>query len=126
MLDVIGAGATATSIIDWHTVWIRSNEKSNVDAHIERIHENGRKKPPVRTERQSEFATSWFTQVYLLLDRASRSYWRNPTYLISKFILAVAAGLFIGFTFYKSKDSIQGTQNKIFVGGFSRCYDIVH
>ena len=115
MLEVIGAGATATSSIDWHSVWIKSDEKIKVDAHINQIHAEGRRKPPVETERHAEFATSWANQVYLLLDRAFRSYWRNPTYLIAKLILNIAAGLFIGFTFFKSKDTIQGTQNKLFV-----------
>ena len=115
MLDVIGAGATATSSIDWHGVWKTSDEKRKSDAHIEWLHEEGRKKPPVQTERHTEFATTWFNQTCLLVDRAFRSYWRNPTYLLAKLSLNVVAGLFVGFTFYKAKDSIQGTQNKLFV-----------
>ena len=115
MLEAIGAGATATSAIDWHKVWKESDEKAKVDTHIDRIHEEGRKKPPVQTELHSEFATSWINQAYLLLDRAFRSYWRNPTYLMAKLILNISAGLFIGFTFFRAKDTIQGTQNKLFV-----------
>lgn len=118
MLEVIGAGATATTSTDWHSVWKKSDEKGKVDTHIEWLQEEGRKKPPVQTERHSEFATSWFNQAYLLLDRAFRSYWRNPTYLIAKLALNIAGGLFIGFTFFKAKDSIQGTQNKLFVSNF--------
>jgi ATP-binding cassette subfamily G (WHITE) protein 2 (SNQ2) len=114
MLDVIGAGATATSAVDWHRVWKTSDEKNKIDEHIDWIHSEGRKKPPVQTERHTEFATSWLNQTYLLLDRAFRAYWRNPTYLLAKLILNVVAGLFIGFTFYKAKGSIQGTQNKLF------------
>jgi ATP-binding cassette subfamily G (WHITE) protein 2 (SNQ2) len=34
--------------------------------------------------------------------------------LLAKLALNVVAGLFVGFTFFKAKDSIQGTQNKIF------------
>ena len=30
-------------------------------------------------------------------------------------VLAIVAGLFIGFTFFKSKDTLQGTQDKLFV-----------
>jgi len=29
MLDVIGAGATASSETNWHDVWQRSNERQN-------------------------------------------------------------------------------------------------
>jgi ABC-type multidrug transport system permease subunit len=42
------------------------------------------------------------------------SYWRDPTYLMSKLSLNIIGGLFIGF-FFKSKDTIQGTRNKLFV-----------
>ena len=115
MLEAIGAGSTATSAIDWHKVWKESDEKAKVDTHVARIHEEGRKKPPVQTELHSEFATLWINQACLLLDRAFRSYWRNPTYLVSKLILNTSTGLFIGFTFFGAEDSVQGTQNKLFV-----------
>jgi hypothetical protein len=32
-------------------------------------------------------------------------YCRNPTYLTTKFVLCIAGGLLIGFTFYKTSDS---------------------
>ena len=35
-------------------------------------------------------------------------------YLMAKLILNIVGGLFIGFTFFKAKHSIQGTQNKLF------------
>jgi len=41
-------------------------------------------------------------------------HWRDPTYLVAKLALNVVAGLFIGFTFFQAKYSIQGTQNHIF------------
>jgi ATP-binding cassette subfamily G (WHITE) protein 2 (SNQ2) len=49
-----------------------------------------------------------------LLIRNSQAYWRDPTYLFAKIALNVVAALFIGFTFFKAKDSIQGTQNQLF------------
>lgn len=115
MLEVIGAGATATTTVDWHTVWKKSDEAAQALNEIQRIQEEGRKKPPVQATRKSAFATSWGYQVSVLTERAFSAYWRNPTYLLAKMILNIAAGLFIGFTFFKAKDSIQGTQNKLFV-----------
>jgi hypothetical protein len=41
----------------------------------------------------------------------------HPTYPTTKFVLCIAGGLLIGFTFYKTSDSLQGTQNKLFVRG---------
>lgn len=119
MLDVIGAGATASSSIDWHETWNKSSEKEAVLQHLDHIHAEGRARPPIHATRTSEFATSWGFQLYTLSKRAFEAYWRNPTYLIAKLFLNIAAGLFIGFTFFKAKDSMQGAQNKIFVRSIS-------
>lgn len=115
MLDVIGAGATATTKIDWHSVWKKSPEVSALQLELESIHTEGRRRPPIETTLKSEFSTSWGYQVWALTQRAFSSYWRNPTYLMAKLMLNIAGGLFIGFTFWKSKDTLQGTQNKLFV-----------
>lgn len=47
MLDVIGAGATATSEIDWYNKWVESKEVLEVQKEIDNIHEEGRGRPPV-------------------------------------------------------------------------------
>ncbi|THH12068.1 hypothetical protein EW145_g234 [Phellinidium pouzarii] len=114
MLDVIGAGATATSTIDWYEAWRKSEEASQVRVEIDDIHEEGRKKPAVEATLKSEFASSWGYQLFALTMRGFQSYWRNPTYILAKMALNICAGLFIGFTFFKAKDTIQGTQNKLF------------
>ena len=115
MLDVIGAGATASSAIEWHESWAKSREANVVQDEIEDIHAEGHKKPPVHAIQESAFASAWGVQLYFLLKRAFQSYWRNPTYLMAKYVLNIVGGLFIGFTFFKAKDSVQGTQNKLFV-----------
>lgn len=118
MLDVIGAGATASSIIDWHSAWLESKEAAQIQDDIEGIYTEGRKKPPVRAIQASDFATLWPTQLYYVTKRAFQSYWRNPTYLMAKLFLNIAGGLFTGFTFFKADNSLQGTQNKLFVRFF--------
>ena len=50
-----------------------------------------------------------------LLRRDAQAHWRDPTYLIAKVALNIAAALLIGFTFFKAKTTIQGTQNHLFV-----------
>jgi len=115
MLDVIGAGATATSEKDWHAIWKAAPESHKVQAEIKAIIEEGRSRPAITTEIRSEFSTSWMFQAKELFMRNVRSYWRDPTYLMAKLALNVCGGLFIGFTFWKSKDTQQGTQNKLFV-----------
>ncbi|KAG2131012.1 ABC-2 type transporter-domain-containing protein [Suillus clintonianus] len=114
MLDTIGAGATATSSVNWHDIWKRSPEAAELQVQIDRIHADGRARPSVETERHTEFATSWIHQAVILTKRNYLAYWRNPTYLVAKIILNIAGGLLIGFTFYNSNDTLQGTQNKLF------------
>lgn len=115
MLDVIGAGATAVSDRDWHAVWLNSAESQKAKEDLASIHEAGRKHPPVGATLHKEFATTWGYQTWTLLKRQHLAYWRDPTYLMSKLTLNIIGGLFIGFTFFKSKDTIQGNQNKLFV-----------
>lgn len=115
ILDVIGAGATATSTQNWHEIWKTSKNALQLQQELDTINAEGRGRPPVEATLHSEFATPWLYQTTQLLKRDADAHWRNPTYLIAKLTLNAVAGLFIGFTFYKSKDSQQGTQNKLFV-----------
>ncbi|KAJ8595721.1 hypothetical protein M405DRAFT_806639 [Rhizopogon salebrosus TDB-379] len=114
MLDVIGAGATATTSIDWHDVWQKSPEADTLEDELQRIHVEGRSRPVVRTAQRTAFATSWKHQMIALTQRNFQAYWRNPTYLMAKLVLNIAGGLLIGFTFFKTEDSLQGSQNKLF------------
>ena len=74
----------------------------------------GRNRPAIAASIQAEFATPWAYRLFELLERDAEAHWRNPTYLMAKLILNIVGGLFIGFTFFKAKHSIQGTQNKLF------------
>lgn len=112
MLDVIGAGATAKSTQDWHTVWRESCEFEEMQRQIADIHTMGRIHPPVQA---AYTPTSWLYQMHVLLHRNTIAFWRDPTYIMSKMVLNAIGGLFIGVTFYHSADSQQGTLNKIFV-----------
>jgi ATP-binding cassette subfamily G (WHITE) protein 2 (SNQ2) len=115
MLDVIGAGATATCTTDWPQVWKHSPEAAELDLEIERIHEEGRSRPFVSAGRHSEFASSWMKQLALLTHRGFVCNWRNPAYIYSKLTVCVPAGLVVGFTFFGATNSLQGCQNKAFV-----------
>ncbi|KAF8753310.1 ABC transporter [Rhizoctonia solani] len=114
MLDVIGAGATATSDIDWHATWKAAPESSALEQELTKMHSQGRSNTEASSNEQPEYATGYMNQLSALLVRAFRHYSRNPIYIMSKIVLNVASGLFIGFTFFKANDSIQGSQNKLF------------
>ncbi|CCO28597.1 pleiotropic drug resistance ABC transporter [Rhizoctonia solani AG-1 IB] len=78
------------------------------------MHSHGQNNAAATDREQPEYATGYTNQLSALLVRAFRHYSRNPIYIMSKIILNVASGLFIGFTFFKANDSIQGSQNKLF------------
>ena len=77
MLEVIGAGATATSKQDWPLAWIESPEAHRLNEEIEQIHIAGRQKPAVQAAFISEFATSWLYQTWELTKRNHIAYWRD-------------------------------------------------
>ena len=114
MLEVIGAGAGAVSDQDWHGVWKNSPEAASLRWELDEIHSRVKVHPSDRGARTQDFATSWFYQVSQLTQRASQYYWRTPTYLMAKLVLNIAGGLVIGFTFFKSPDTQQGIQDKLF------------
>lgn len=102
MLDVIGAGATASSKVDWREAWLRSSQSVAFREELEHIHTEGRKRPPVAAAQKSSFATSWAHQFFVLTQRLFTAYWRNPSYVMAKIMLNIAGGLLIGFTFFKA------------------------
>ncbi|KAK7033390.1 pleiotropic drug resistance ABC transporter [Favolaschia claudopus] len=114
MLDVMGAGATASSSLDWEKAWRKSAESANAREELERIHADGRKRGAAQATFTSAFATSWVQQFVSLFERDLRARWRDPTYLLSKLFLNISSGLFIGFTFFKAKATQQGIQNQLF------------
>lgn len=115
MLEVIGAGATATVKEDWHQIWKESSENEVFQKELEKIIVSGRNRPPVEAAHRTEFPTSWGNQVVELIKRDTSYHYRDAIYLFSKLILNVFSGLFIGFSFFKKQNSIQGFQNKLFV-----------
>lgn len=114
ILTSIGAGATAVTTNDWYGAWQASPEAVKLENEVQDIYTEGRNRPAVETTLHHEFSTKWSYQVSLLLRREFASLWRDPTYLMAKIALNITAGLFIGFTFWRAKDSMQGTQNKLF------------
>ena len=69
VLQVIGAGATAKADRDWYAVWRDSAEAQGVQREIDTIHEEGRRRPPVKTNLETKYPTSWGYQVLTLFRR---------------------------------------------------------
>jgi len=61
-----------------------------------------------------EFAMPFMAQLTAVTIRIFQQYWRMPAYIAAKWMLATAAGLFIGFSFFQADGSLAGMQNIIF------------
>ncbi|KAB5578676.1 ATP-binding cassette transporter ABC1 [Coniochaeta sp. 2T2.1] len=116
MLEIVNAGKNDQGE-DWHDVWKQSNMRQTVEQDIDRIHEEkkhqevaGADEPTVT----SEFAMPFGQQLYEVTFRVFQQYWRMPTYIFAKIGLGIAAGLFIGFSFYQANSSEAGLQIVLF------------
>ncbi|PHH53809.1 ZEB2-regulated ABC transporter 1 [Ceratocystis fimbriata CBS 114723] len=117
MLEIVNNGKNNQGV-DWHDVWKGSNESSEVSTEIDRIHAEKMSEPVAETDHSatahSEFAMPFWAQLVCCTTRVFQQYWRMPTYIFAKFFLATAAGLLIGFSFWKTDTSMAGMQNVMF------------
>lgn len=117
MLEIVAEGVNRDSE-DWHSVWKGSQEYSEVRAELERIHKQGSEKQASGSGdpkgAASEFAMPFSSQVWAVTQRIFQQYWRMPGYVLSKLLLGVMSGLFIGFTFWKADETQAGMRNVVF------------
>ncbi|KAH6627524.1 ABC-2 type transporter-domain-containing protein [Chaetomium tenue] len=117
MLEIVAEGVNRDGE-DWHSVWKGSQEYSGVQAELERIHEQGKEKQSIDSSvskgASSEFAMPFASQVWAVTQRIFQQYWRMPGYVLSKLLLGIMSGLFIGFTFWKAEETQAGMRNVVF------------
>ncbi|EKV04206.1 ABC multidrug transporter, putative [Penicillium digitatum PHI26] len=116
MLGIVNAGKNDKGQ-DWFDVWKQSNESRQVQTELDRIHkEKGNESSAVGDSSQghSEFAMPFWFQINQVMYRVFQQYWRMPSYILAKWGLGVVSGLFIGFSFYGAKTSLQGMQTVIY------------
>ncbi|KAF4987866.1 hypothetical protein FDECE_15275 [Fusarium decemcellulare] len=102
---------------DWHSVWKDSAEYQATETEIDRIHTEKQNEGATGDEEasaHSEFAMPFMAQLRAVTYRVFQQYWRMPSYVFAKFMLGIAAGLFIGFSFFQASNSQAGMQNVIF------------
>lgn len=121
ILDIIGAGATAKTEIDWFSHWQSSPEKVQIDNQIEEImaREKDQGNFIEDKELEAQYATSVFFNFKELLKRSAVDLWRNPRYIMAKCQLMVVNGLIVGLSFYNLKKNLAGIQNSRFAAFLS-------
>ncbi|KAL2831875.1 ABC-2 type transporter-domain-containing protein [Aspergillus pseudoustus] len=117
MLEIIGAAPGSSSEIEWPHVWRESPEYRTVKEHLGELKESLSSRANEHESGQgayAEFAAPFQIQLYQCLLRVFAQYFRTPVYIWSKVALCVLTSLFIGFSFFQAKPSIQGLQNQMF------------
>ncbi|OAA69680.1 ABC-2 type transporter [Cordyceps fumosorosea ARSEF 2679] len=116
MLEVVNRGYNDEGK-DWQSVWNGSRESVAVRTELDRIQSAPRPADSATSAdgaQLTEFAMPLTTQVREVTYRVFQQYWRMPSYVVAKIALSVAAGLFIGFTFFNAKGSLGGMQIVMF------------
>ncbi|KAJ5970839.1 CDR ABC transporter [Penicillium vulpinum] len=116
MLGIVNAGQNDKGQ-DWFDVWKESDESKEVQMELERIHNEKKNEPSGADDSSnihSEFAMPFWFQMIQVTHRVFQQYWRMPSYVLAKWGLGIASGLFIGFSFFDAKTSLQGMQTVIF------------
>ena len=87
MLDAIGAGATTKRKGVWAQIWVESEEYREVTLEIETICTERRTAEIMDLSMdEKEYAMPLITQITMVTRRAFTSYWRDPNYLLGKYI----------------------------------------
>ncbi|KAK5996512.1 ABC multidrug transporter atrA [Cladobotryum mycophilum] len=116
MLEVVNNGVNNQGQ-DWHSVWKDSTEFQATQTELDKIHAEKLAEKSGEVEEAgstAEFAMPLSTQMREVTYRVFQQYWRMPSYIMAKFMLGIAAGLFIGFSFYNADATLAGMQNVIF------------
>ncbi|GAA6000108.1 hypothetical protein JCM10207_006055 [Rhodosporidiobolus poonsookiae] len=117
ILDVIGAGAAAKADKDWSQLWNESDNAKKVQEEIDHYHDEKKNEASQADESPDSglgYAAPLGQQFWIVTARVFQHYNRDPTYVMSKVMLNIVAGLFIGFSFWKAPTAQSGLQDRLF------------
>ena len=117
ILDVIGAGATATTDKNWHDLFLQSDLNRQLREELAHIYATKRHvQDETSLTSMREYAQPFIVQLYEVTKRAFIAYWRNPLYIYTKLMLNFVSGLGVGSSFYKEgeKNYYIALQNRLF------------
>ena len=120
ILDVIGAGATATTDKNWFQLYRESELYAEMQEELARVRclkdVQGEVSETHLSQQSREYAQPFVVQFAQLMQRTFMAYWRDPSYILSKLMLNIVGGLFIGSSFWGkgTQTSLNALQNKLF------------
>uniref|UniRef100_A0A0W0GAH4 ABC transporter domain-containing protein n=1 Tax=Moniliophthora roreri TaxID=221103 RepID=A0A0W0GAH4_MONRR len=117
MLQVIGAAPGSVAKHDFAAVWRQSAEYMEMKRELAKrrdLTRDGGDQKLHSARQYAEFAVPLSIQFLVCWKRVLVQYWRTPSYIYSKLTLSVFTALFIGFTFWRERNDLQGLQDQIF------------
>ena len=115
MLEAIGAGDPTYKGKNWGEVWASSREHDERTKEIQSMISSRRNTSAGKgTKDDREYAMPLGTQVYSVVHRNFVAYWRDPDYMVGKFMLHIFTGLFNTFTFYHVGNEVVDMQSRLF------------
>ncbi|QPG73024.1 hypothetical protein FOA43_000328 [Brettanomyces nanus] len=118
ILEVIGAGATASSHDNWSDTWLQSEEYQKFSVEVDNLIASRARKEADHSEDlselQSKYATPYIYQFREVFKRTWYQFFRDLNYIMAKLMLMVLGGLIHGFSFWSVKHTVVGMQNALF------------
>ncbi|KAK3312070.1 putative ABC transporter [Apodospora peruviana] len=117
LMEMIGCTPSSHSDVDWPAVWQHSPEHAEVHRELDKLQTSLTgtiESPTPEPYEYDEYALGWSGQLWECLKRVNLHYWRSPSYIYSKAALCILNALFLGLTFYKVDNTLQGLQSQTF------------
>ncbi|TFL02988.1 pleiotropic drug resistance ABC transporter [Pterulicium gracile] len=115
MLEAVGAGTSPRiGDRDWADIWRESPEFKDVLREIEALKQNGLSKPDDSDKKMSTYATSFITQLKVVVKRNNLALWRSPDYIFSRLFVHAFIALFVSLPFLQLGNSSRDLQYRVF------------
>lgn len=115
MLEAIGAGLSPrVGPRDWKDVWLDSTEYRRVREEIVEIKAQALAKPAPPEGKTQTYATSFFYQLKVVVQRNNMALWRSPDYVFSRLFVHAIFSLCISLSFLQLGNSVRDLQYRVF------------
>ncbi|KAL0571220.1 ATP-binding cassette transporter snq2 [Marasmius crinis-equi] len=115
MLEAIGAGVSPRiGHRDWKDVWLDSPEYKVVQQEIAHIKQRGLARPETDQKKISTYATSFWYQLKIVIQRNNLALWRSPDYIFTRLFVCSFISLWVSLSFLSLGNSVRDLQFRVF------------
>jgi ATP-binding cassette subfamily G (WHITE) protein 2 (SNQ2) len=115
MLEAIGAGITPRiGDRDWKDIWLESPEFARAKEEIEEIKREALSRNGSSNTKRSMYATPFFYQLKIVVQRNALSLWRSPPYVFTRLISHIVVSLSVSLPFLRLGHSTRDLQYRVF------------